>query len=93
MPAALLALAAIPVVVGSIRVVQLLGGPEGIEPDSRFDAAPAAVVVHVTASIVYAVLGAFSSPPAPGAGTRPGTEGPAGSSPRSGSSSPARRCG
>ena len=62
-PAALLALAAIPVVIGSIRVVQLLGGPAGIEPDARFDAAPAAVVVHVVASVLYAVLGAlqFSS--------------------------------
>jgi uncharacterized membrane protein len=58
-PAALLALAFIPVVIGSIRVVQLLGGPAGIEPDARFDAAPAAVVVHVVASIVYVVLGAF----------------------------------
>ena len=58
-PAALLALAFIPVVIGSIRVIQLLGGPEGIEPDARFDAAPAAVVVHVVASVAYAVLGAF----------------------------------
>jgi uncharacterized membrane protein len=58
-PAALLALAFIPVVAGSTRVLQLLGGPSGIEPDSRFDAAPAAVVVHLVASIVFAVLGAF----------------------------------
>lgn len=58
-PAALLALACIPVVIGSIRVVQLLGGPAGIEPDARFDAAPAAVVVHVAASIGFVVLGAF----------------------------------
>lgn len=58
-PAALLALAFIPVVIGCIRVVQLLGGPEGIEPDARFDDAPAAVVVHVVASLAYAVLGAF----------------------------------
>lgn len=58
-PAALLALAFIPVVIGSIRVVQLLGGPDGIEPDARFDAAPAAVVLHVVASIGFAVLGAL----------------------------------
>jgi uncharacterized membrane protein len=58
-PAALLALATIPVVIGSIRVVQLLGGPAGIEPDARFDAAPAAVVVHVVASVLYVVLGAL----------------------------------
>jgi uncharacterized membrane protein len=58
-PAALLALAAIPVVIGSLRVVQLLGGPADIEPDARFDNAPGAVVVHVVASILYAVLGAL----------------------------------
>lgn len=58
-PAALLALACIPVVIGGIRVVQLLGGPDGIEPDSRFESAPAAVVVHVVASILFVVLGAF----------------------------------
>ena len=58
-PAALLALALVPVLIGSIRVAQLVGGPEGIEPDARFDTAPAAVVVHIVASIAYAVLGAF----------------------------------
>ena len=62
-PAGLLALAFIPVVIGSIRVVQLLGGPAGIEPDARFDAAPTAVVVHLVASIGYAVLGAFQFSP------------------------------
>ena len=58
-PAALLALALIPVVISGIRVVQLLGGPAGIEPDSRFDAAPAAVVVHLVASVLFVLLGAF----------------------------------
>jgi uncharacterized membrane protein len=58
-PAALLALALIPVVISGIRVLQLLGGPAGIEPDSRFDAAPAAVVVHLVASVLFVVLGAF----------------------------------
>jgi uncharacterized membrane protein len=62
-PAGLLALAFIPVVIGSIRVVQLLGGPAGIEPDARFDAAPTAVVVHLVASIGYAVLGALQFSP------------------------------
>ena len=63
MPAGLLALAFIPVVIGSIRVVQLLGGPAGMEPDARFEAAPTAVVVHLVASIGYAVLGAFQFSP------------------------------
>lgn len=59
LPVALLALAFIPVTIGTIRVVQLLGGGEGIAPDPRFDASPAPVVVHVVASILFAVLGAL----------------------------------
>jgi uncharacterized membrane protein len=58
-PPALLLLAAIPVVIGTVRVVEVLGGPELIPSDVRFAASPAPVVVHVVAAIGYAVLGAF----------------------------------
>jgi len=57
-PAALIALSAIPLTAGALRVVQLAGGP-GMAPDVRFKAFPALVVVHVVAAAVYAVLGAF----------------------------------
>lgn len=58
-PALLLALAAIPVASGTLRLVQLSGGPEIMPADSRFTASPVAVVVHVVASAVFALVGAF----------------------------------
>ena len=58
-PVGLLALAAIPVLAGTTRLVEILGGPELIPRDPRFAASPAPVVVHVAAAIGYALLGAF----------------------------------
>ena len=58
-PPALLALAFIPVLGGAGRLVELLGGPEVLPTDVRFAASPAPLVVHIVASLVYAVLGAF----------------------------------
>ena len=50
-------LAGIPLTAGSLRLVQLAGGPDLIPADPRFDAAPAAVVLHVLVSAVFALLG------------------------------------
>lgn len=50
-------LAAIPLAAGTLRLVQLSGGPDLIPADPRFDAAPAAVVLHIVASAVFALLG------------------------------------
>ena len=58
-PVGLVALAAIPVLAGSARLVEILGGPELIATDPRFPASPAAIVIHVAAAIGYALLGAF----------------------------------
>lgn len=58
-PVGLVALAAIPVLAGTARLVEILGGPEVIATDTRFAASPAPVVVHVAAAIGYALLGAF----------------------------------
>jgi uncharacterized membrane protein len=55
----LLALAFIPVVAGTGRLVEVLGGPEVLPTDSRFAASPIPLVVHIVASVTYAVLGAF----------------------------------
>ena len=57
-PVALIALVAIPLAAGTLRLVQLAGGP-GMAPDVRFKALPEPVVVHVVAAAVYALLGAF----------------------------------
>lgn len=55
--AALYLLAAIPLVAGTLRLVQLSGGPDLVPADPRFDAAPAAMVLHIVASAVFALLG------------------------------------
>ncbi|MEO3936597.1 DUF2306 domain-containing protein [Dermatophilaceae bacterium Soc4.6] len=58
-PAGLIALATVPVVAGTARLVEVLGGPDLIPTDARFAAAPVPVVVHVVSAIGYALLGAF----------------------------------
>jgi uncharacterized membrane protein len=58
-PVSLLALALIPVLGGTGRVVELLGGPAVLPADPRFAASPVPLVVHIVAAVVYAVLGAF----------------------------------
>jgi len=46
--------------VGAVgRLVEVLGGPALLPSDARFAASPAPLVVHVVASVVYAVMGAF----------------------------------
>jgi uncharacterized membrane protein len=57
--ALLVALAAIPVTSGVLRLVQLAGGPQIMPADGRFTASPAAVVLHVVAAAVFALAGAF----------------------------------
>ena len=52
-----------PIVAGTLRLVQLFGGPAIIHADQRFDSSPAPVVVHVVGAIVYAVVGAFQLVP------------------------------
>ena len=58
-PYALVALSGIPVVAGTLRLVEVFGGPEVLPHNTRISASPAPVVVHVLSVIPYAVLGAF----------------------------------
>jgi len=58
-PPSLLALAAIPLLGGIGRMVELLGGPEVLPADPRFAESPVPLVVHIVAAVVYALLGAF----------------------------------
>ncbi len=62
-PLALVALGAVPVVAGSLRLVELTGGPAAIPSDARFDATPLPVVLHIACATVFAVLGAFQFAP------------------------------
>ena len=58
-PAALLALAFIPIAGGTGRLIEVLGGPEFLPSDPRFVASPAPLVIHIVSAIAYAILGAF----------------------------------
>lgn len=61
-PAALVALTLIPLVAGSLRLIEVAGGPQVLPANPRVDASPAPVVLHVVAAAVYAVGGAFQFP-------------------------------
>ncbi|TCO33711.1 putative membrane protein [Kribbella steppae] len=58
-PTALLALMIIPLIAGSLRLLEIAGGPQVLPTNPRIDASPAPLVLHVAAAAVYAVLGAF----------------------------------
>ena len=57
--AGLVALGTIPVVAGSLRLVELLGRAESMPADPRYTASPAPVVLHIVSAGVFAILGAF----------------------------------
>jgi uncharacterized membrane protein len=61
-PAALIALSAIPLVAGTLRLIQLAGGPETIPADDRFGS-PAPLVVHIIGAALYVLVGAFQFVP------------------------------
>jgi uncharacterized membrane protein len=58
-PTALVILSIVPVVAGSLRLVEVAGGPQLLPTNPRIDAVPAPVVVHIVAAALYALLGAF----------------------------------
>jgi uncharacterized membrane protein len=58
-PFALVALVLVPATAGSLRLVEVFGGPHLIPANPRISASPFPVVVHITCALGYAVLGAF----------------------------------
>jgi uncharacterized membrane protein len=56
------ALTAIPLVAGSLRLLEVAGGPQLLPTNPRIDAAPVPLVLHVAAAAVFAVVGAFQFP-------------------------------
>ncbi|MGV8978829.1 MAG: DUF2306 domain-containing protein [Cellulomonas sp.] len=56
---ALLALVLVPAIAGSLRLVELSGGPLLLPANPRMTASPAPVAAHIVSAISYAVLGAF----------------------------------
>jgi uncharacterized membrane protein len=62
-PAALMALGAIPVVAGALRLAELSGSPSTLPTDARYDASPLPVVVHIVSATVFAIVGALQFSP------------------------------
>jgi hypothetical protein len=54
-PAALVALSAIPLMAGTLRLVQLAGGPQLMPADERFAGFPLPVVLHIVGATTYAI--------------------------------------
>ena len=63
LPVALFALCLVPVLSGTLRLVQLAGGPETMPADDRFLGWPVALVVHIVGAAVFALVGAFQLVP------------------------------
>ena len=62
-PAALVALSAIPLTVGTLRLVQLAGGPAIMPADHRFAGFPLPLALHIVGATLYALVGAFQFVP------------------------------
>ena len=58
-PFALIALVVIPAIGGTLRLVEVAGGPHVMPANPRISASPVPVVVHIVCALAYAVLGAF----------------------------------
>jgi uncharacterized membrane protein len=57
LPVALAALSAIPLTAGTLRLIQLAGGPAVIPADHRFAGVPVALVVHILGAATFALAG------------------------------------
>ena len=62
-PIALVALGAVPVTAGALRLAELSGGTTAMASDARFDATPLPVVLHIVCAAVFAIAGALQFAP------------------------------
>jgi uncharacterized membrane protein len=58
-PYPLIAVIVIPAIAGSLRLLELAGGPHLMPANPRITASPVPVMVHIVCALLYAVLGAF----------------------------------
>jgi uncharacterized membrane protein len=58
-PYPLVALVVVPAIAGSLRLVELAGGPHLLPANPRITASPVPVIVHIVCAVSYAILGAF----------------------------------
>jgi Predicted membrane protein (DUF2306) len=56
-PAALVGLSAIPLTAGTLRLIQLAGGPAIIPADHRFASFPLPLVLHIAGATAYTLVG------------------------------------
>jgi uncharacterized membrane protein len=62
-PLALIALSLVPLTAGTLRLVQLAGGPAVMPADRRFTGFPVPLVLHILGAAVYALVGALQFAP------------------------------
>jgi len=62
-PVALVALSAIPLTAGTLRLIQLAGGPAVIPADHRFAGIPIALVTHIVGATTFALGGILQLAP------------------------------
>ena len=58
-PYPLVALVVVPAIAGSLRLIELAGGPHLLPANPRITASPVPVIVHIVCAVLYAILGAF----------------------------------
>ena len=58
-PFALLTLILVPAISGSLRLIEVAGGPRLMPANPAITASPIPVIVHIVSAVLYAVLGAF----------------------------------
>ncbi|MFY1691659.1 DUF2306 domain-containing protein [Plantactinospora sp. WMMB782] len=59
----LLLLAAVPVLAGSVRLIEFAGGAQVLPDSDRIGSAPVPVLLHIVSVTVFSVLGAFQFAP------------------------------
>jgi uncharacterized membrane protein len=55
----LIAIIVVPAIAGTLRLVELAGGPHMLPANPRITASPVPVIVHIVCAVLYSVLGAF----------------------------------
>lgn len=58
-PPALVLLSIGPIIAGSLRLLEVAGGPQILPENPRVSASPTPLALHVVGAVLYAVLGAF----------------------------------
>src|SRR4051794_32072964 len=58
-PFALVVFLAFPVTAGTLRLIEIFGGPENLPAKPRITQSPAPAVIHIVSALLFVLLGAF----------------------------------